>query len=185
MSCELQRLAVSRMLFSLPIHGYAAVNMSAIPALNDAVGGIDVTPRYSFTCGDYSFEENQIVHLSGDMAFSYLRDRDVTQAGSADQRLQRQKEYLLSYVKKAKELEKKNPMLITDIYSAIQKQVTTDLTMQEILYLSTTTLDYSFDKDNLYLIKGVTSVGPYFEEFYADNDELLKLLIEVFYEKEK
>lgn len=38
LSCELTRDAVSSLLYELPIHGYAAVNMAAIPELNDALG---------------------------------------------------------------------------------------------------------------------------------------------------
>ncbi len=182
-SCELQKLAVSKLFFSLPIHGYAAINMSAIPAINDAIGGVDVTPKSSFITGNCSFVQDQMVHLNGNMAFDYLHYRDVNQAGSADLRLQRQKEYLMAYISKAKSMAKKNPMLISDIYDTIKKQMVTDLTAQEVFFLSTTTLDYSFNNDNLYLLKGYTNIGDTFEEFYADNDELIKLMIEVFYEK--
>nr|WP_330369769.1 LCP family protein [Butyrivibrio sp. FCS014] len=41
-SCNYQVKAVSNMFYQLPIHGYAAINMSAIPIINDEVGGVDV-----------------------------------------------------------------------------------------------------------------------------------------------
>ena len=43
LSCERSVAAVSRLFYNLPISGYAAINMGAIPALNDAVGGVQVT----------------------------------------------------------------------------------------------------------------------------------------------
>ncbi len=182
-SCELQKKAVEKLFHSLPIHGYAAVNMSAVPAINDAVGGVDITPRQSFTGGGYSFTENETVHLEGEMAYVYLHDRDVTRAGSADLRQQRHKDYLLAYIKKAKETVKKNPLLVMDIYKSIEKQMTTDLSAKEIFYLSTKAMGYSFDKGSFYMPEGTTSVGDAFEEFYVDDDALIELMLDVFYEK--
>ena len=37
-SCEYQKKAVENLFYQLPIHGYAAVNMSAVSTINDAVG---------------------------------------------------------------------------------------------------------------------------------------------------
>ncbi len=182
-SCELQKQAVSKLFYSLPIHGYAAVNMSAIASINDAVGGVDVTPDCDFTAEGYSFRANETVHLEGDMAYAYLHERDVTKAGSADQRLLRHKEYLLSYGKKARSMVKSNPMLVTDIYSSVEKQMTTDLSLQEVFYLTGTVAGYSFDRDSLYLMDGVTRVGDAFEEFYPDDDALIELMLGIFYEK--
>ncbi len=182
-SCQLQKKAVQKLFYSLPIHGYAAVNMSAIPAINDAVGGVDVTPRQSFSGGGYTFTENETVHLEGDMAYVYLHERDVTKAGSADLRQQRHKDYLMAFIKKAKQIVKKNPLLAMDLYKAIEKQMTTDVSAKEVFYLSTTAMGYSFDKDSFYMIEGMTSVGDAFEEFYVDDDALIELMLNVFYEK--
>ena len=182
-SCELQKKAVSQLFHSLPIHGYAAVNMSAIPAINDAVGGVDVTPAYDFTAEGYSFKKGETVHLAGDMAFAYLHERDVTSAGSADLRQQRHKEYLQAFVKKARTMVRDNPLIVTSIYEAVQKQMVTDITPQEVFFLTTTTSGYRFDSGSFYTLEGVTSVGTVFEEFYADDNALIELMINVFYEK--
>ena len=48
-SCELEKRAVSNLFYQLPIHGYAAINMSAIETINDAVGGVEVTPEEDFS----------------------------------------------------------------------------------------------------------------------------------------
>ena len=42
-SCENTVRAVSTLLYGVPISGYAALNMDAMPILNDAVGGVTVT----------------------------------------------------------------------------------------------------------------------------------------------
>ncbi len=182
-SCELEKEAVSKLFYSLPIHGYAAINMSAIPTINDSVGGVDVTPKYSFTAGDYSFVEGETVTLAGNMAYEYLCNRDISKAGSSDLRLQRQKEYLLSFIKKTILLTKDKPFIAADIYNAIEAQMTTDITRSEVFFLSATTKDYDFSSDNFILMPGYTKVGDYFEEFYPDEDALLELMLDEFYEK--
>ena len=182
-SCELQKKAVSKLFYSLPIHGYAAINMSAIPAINDSVGGVDVTPAYDFEAEGYSFKKGEKVHLMGDMAFAYLHERDVTHAGSADLRQQRHKEYLGAFVKKARSIVRDNPLLLTSLYDAVSKQMITDISAQEVFFLSTVTSGYDFDSKSFYTMEGVTTVGPYFEEFYPDDDALMQLMIDIFYEK--
>ncbi len=182
-SCELQKKAVSKLFYSLPIHGYAAINMSAIPAINDSVGGVDVTPAYDFEAEGYSFKKGETVHLVGDMAFAYLHERDVTLAGSADLRQQRHKEYLRAFVGKAKTIVRDNPLALTSLYEAVQKQMITDISAQEVFFLSTVTNGYSFEGGNFYTMEGVTSIGPYFEEFYADDDALMQMMVDIFYEK--
>lgn len=182
-SCELQKTAVSKLFYSLPIHGYVAVNMSAIPALNAAVGGVDVTPGYSFSSEGYDFVQGQAIHLDGAQAFAFLHGRDVTMAGSADLRLQRQKDYVSAFLSKAKTMMSANPLLALEIYNSVEKQMTTDLTPQRVMYLSDIAGDYSVDKNGFYLMEGVTRVGDVYEEFYPDEDALVRLMLEVFYDR--
>ncbi len=182
-SCELEEVAVSKIFYSLPIHGYAAINMSAIPLINDAVGGVDVTPGQSFKAGVYNFRENEKVHLDGKMAYAYLRGRDESVAGSANLRLQRQKEYLLAYMQKIKELSVNDPELFSELYKTIENMMTTDVTLQEFIYLSSRSVKYRMPEDGFYLLKGATIIGDVFEEFYPDEDALDDLMLEVFYDR--
>lgn len=76
-SCEYQKKVVARLFYNLPIHGYVAVNMSAIPTINDTVGGIDVTVLEDLTKADPSLVKDSKVHLSGESAFWYVKYRDT------------------------------------------------------------------------------------------------------------
>ncbi len=181
-SCELQERAVSNLFYQLPIHGYAAINMSAIATINDAVGGVDVTPTTDFKVGDYSFKKGEEVHLEGEQALAYIRGRDRNQIGSADKRLERQKQYLTAFINKTIEETEKNPTLVVDVYKAISKQMTTNVTVDELSYLATTVSKYTFDTKNFYLLKGKTVMGEKFEEFYPDTDSLYDMFLEIFYE---
>lgn len=182
-SCELQKKAVSNLFYQLPIHGYAAINMSAITTINDAVGGIDVVPMKDEVIGGYEFHEGVETHLEGEAAFAYLKSRNVDQIGSADRRLDRQKQYLSAFAAKVIEQAEDNPSLAVDIYSAISKQMVTDVTVDELSYLASTVSKYSFDKDSFYLLKGQTLMGEKYEEFYPDEEAMYDMFLEIFYEK--
>ena len=182
-SCELQKRAVSNLFYQLPIHGYAAINMSAIATINDAIGGVEVTPDYDFTYDDYSFKAGEPVLLEGEAAFAFLKGRDVAQIGSADKRLARQKMYLTAFISKVISEAEKNPTLAVDIYKAITKQMTTDVSADELSYIASTVSKYEFDSNSFYLLKGQTLMGEQFEEFHPDEEALYDMFLEIFYEK--
>ena len=75
-SCEYQKKAVSRLFYGLPVHGYAAIYMSAIPTINDAVGGVDVKVIEDLTEKDKSLVKDAEVHLMGETAFWYVKYRE-------------------------------------------------------------------------------------------------------------
>ncbi|MCM1122224.1 MAG: LCP family protein [Eubacterium sp.] len=182
-SCEYQKKAVEKLFYNLPIHGYAAVNMSAISTINDAVGGVDVTVLEDMSRVDKSLVEGQEVHLMGETAFRYIHDRDVNQFGSADRRLERQKQYLKAFMKTAVENAKKDLSVVTDLYQAVMPQMVTDITLDEAAYLAPMLIDYHFGEDSFYTLDGETVMGEKFEEFYPDEDKLCEMILEIFYEK--
>ncbi len=182
-SCELQERAVSNLFYQLPIHGYAAINMSAIATINDEVGGVDVTPTFDFVSGDYSFKAGEETHLDGEAAFAFLQNRDLTQIGSADKRLARQKIYLTAFMKQIIEETKNQPTLAVDLYKAVSKQMVTDVSADQLSYIASTVAGYEFDEDSLKLLKGETRLGEKYEEFYPDQDSLYELFLDTFYEK--
>lgn len=184
-SCEYQVKAVRNLFYSLPIHGYAAINMSAIATINDAVGGVDVTVLEDLTRIDKSLKKDESVHLMGDSAFWYVKYRNTGEFASADRRLERQKQYLNAFVGEAKQAAKQNISIVLDLYKAISSQMVTDVTVDEVAYLAPILTDYQFDSDNFYMLEGETIMGERFEEFYPDEGALYQLILEVFYEEVK
>ena len=59
----------------------------------------------------------------------------------------------------------------------------TDISVDEVSYLATQALGYSFDGDNMHVLQGEIVQGERFEEFYADEDALYRLILKVFYEE--
>lgn len=182
-SCEYQKEAVQRLFYNLPIHGYAAINMSAIPTINDAVGGIDVTALEDLTEIDKKIVEGSQIHLSGESAFWYVKYRDTDVFGSADMRLERQRQYLTKFIGTAEQQIGNNISVALDLYNAVSPQMVTDISLDEAAYLASLLPDYRFDENGFYLVEGETVMGEEFEEFYPDEDALYELILDVFYER--
>lgn len=182
-SCEYQKKAVQKLFYNLPIHGYAAINMSAIPTINDAVGGVDVTVLEDLTKKDSTLVKDARVHLMGQSAFWYVKYRDTNEFASADGRLERQKQYLNAFIGEAKKAAKKDVTVALDLYKAVSPQMVTDITVDEVAYLAPILTDYRFDSDSFYMPEGETVMGEQFEEFYVDEDNLYEMILEVFYEE--
>lgn len=184
LSCERSVTAVSRLFYNLPISGYVAINMGAIPELNDAVGGVQVTVLDDVIYPEYDMDLHQgdEVTLTGHQAYWYVRGRNENVFNSSSQRLERQKQFLTNFISQAKHKAMGDVSVAVDIYNTISKYMVTDIDITEFTYLASEALGYDFSIDNLYSMEGETVMGDKFEEFYADEDALHQLIIDVFYE---
>lgn len=182
-SCEYQVNAVQHLFYEMPVHGYAAINMSAIGPLTDMVGGVDVVALEDIKSGNSTvIKEGEEVHLEGDLAFAYIHNRDTKEFGSADHRLERQKQFITTYLQKVKQKTKEDIGFPISVYQSIAPQTVTSLTVDEMTYLVSIAKEYSFDENYLYTMKGETKQGNVFEEFYVDETDLFELILKVFYE---
>ena len=59
----------------------------------------------------------------------------------------------------------------------------TNISADEISYLAPYISSFSFSSDDIITIKGENVKNGKFEEFYVDDDDLYKTILEVFYEK--
>lgn len=182
-SCEYQKKAVENLFYQLPIHGYAAVNMSAVATINDAVGGVDVIVSKDMTGFNEYFAEGETIHLMGENAFWYVKYRNTDVFGSADMRLDRQKQYLNGFIDAAKQAVHENTAVVIDLYQAVKPQMVTDISVDEAAYLAPILADYAYDEDDFYTLQGKTVMGEQYEEFYPDEDAMFAMILDVFYEK--
>lgn len=183
-SCEYQLKTVEHLFYNIPIHGYMAVNLSAIMELNDTVGGVDVTVLDDITKRDPSLVKGQQVHLMGESAFWYVKYRDTEIFASADMRLARQKQYLTAFLDVAKQAVKEDPLLALKLYKSLKPHMVTDISFEEAAYLASVFGQYDFGEDSFYTIEGETVMGRNFEEFYVDETALYEMILDIFYEKE-
>ncbi len=183
-SCLRQVKAISRMFHGIPIHGYAAVSMDAIPELNDMVGGITVEVLDDIIYPEYDMDlhQGETVTLFGEKAYWYVRLRDENVFNSNELRLQRQKQYMTTFAAEAKNQSMSDIRVAVNLYQTVHKYMVTDIDLNEFTYMVTEYINYDFDRENMYSLQGETVQGNDFEEFYVDEDSLQDLIIELFCE---
>ena len=184
-SCKKTAQDVSALLLNIPIHRYCAINFNAIPALNDAVGGVTVQMASEYVDHELAkhspmFVPGNTVHLTGGHSFNYLHVRDIHTYASCEERAERQKQYIKGYIGALKETIKTDPKLLFELYSIMNENMTTDIGKMELpsFYFYIDKMDF---EDMVVQIEGERVMGELHEEFYPDEDALKRLTVEMFY----
>ena len=183
-SCELMTEAVSNLLGNLKIDGYAAVNISAIPILNDAVGGVTVTIREEgLEKRDPALKKGETVTLQGDQAEIFVRYRDITKSQTAVSRMGRQKQYLQGYLQSAKEAASKNDRLIPDLMNRLQSNLITDMPKDQYLDMALSVLNSqdSLGDGDILTVPGEAVETNLYDEYHVDREALVPLILNLFY----
>lgn len=176
-SCQRSVDAVSNLLYGEPVSGYIAMNMDAMPMMNDSVGGVtvEVLDDLNSPSRNVSLHKGETVTLNGDEAYVYLRSRDINEFDSATERLNRQMQYIQAFVKQAKS---KDAATLVSAYDAITDYIVTNVDVPNLVNKLTT---YEFDDSRMYTIPGETQMGEQYEEYHVDEDALYQLMIDTFY----
>lgn len=179
--CEYQLKVVRKLFYNLPVHGYAAINVDAVPIINDMVGGVEVEVLEDLTSYDPGLIEGSRVHLTGESAYWYIKYRDIDQFASVDMRTKRQSQYLNGFIDAARQSIKEKPFLALQLYQTLMPRMDTNISATEAMYLASVLPQCHFDENSFYNIPGKTVMGEKYEEFYPDDDALLALIINIFY----
>ncbi len=175
-SCENTVTAVSRLLNDISIDYYISVTMSAIPILNDAYGGIEVTINEDLTSVDSTLIEGETILLDGDQALNYLRARMTVGDGTNAARMERQQIYLDNLYTKMMETD---VSLVNLVINDLSDYLLTDATINELTSMNTNIQEYEFLGSNY--IEGETVLGEEYYEVYLDEDSLLETIFNLFY----
>lgn len=179
-SCSLAEKAVSHLFYNLPIDGYLSINMGAVPMLNDFIGGVEVTVLNDLSYPEKNVEllAGNVVTLSGQEAYVYLRGRDTDEFDSATLRLRRQEQYITEYLDKLEGMMAGSSLDLVSMYETLSPYIVSNMEVTELLQEITS---YGFSQERLYTVPGETVMGEEFEEFHVDEDALYDLIIDVFY----
>lgn len=182
-SSSLTAEAVSKLLYKIPIQRYCSINFQALPQMNDAVGGVDVTVLEDMTWYDPVFVYGDTVHLSGSLALDYVRQRDENVEGSNLLRIERQKQYITAFMDKARTVLPGNLTLPGTLYNQLQPDMCTDIKVEDITYLVTEILKTNLTGEDMFMVPGDVVMGEQYEEYYVQEDNLKNLVISTFYEE--
>ncbi|MDD2981678.1 MAG: LCP family protein [Hespellia sp.] len=184
-SCQLMADAVSNLLYKVPIQRYCSINFEALPVMNDAIGGVDVVALETVEWYAGAFYEGEQLHLEGQMALDYVRQRDESVFASSMGRIERQKQYIVSYIDKAKTVIKDNPTLPITVFQELQGNMCTNITVEDISYLVPELLTVSISGDNMCMIPGDVADAGEHEEYHVQTEPLKELVVNTFYEEVK
>lgn len=183
LSCQNTVESVSRLMYGMPINGYAAMDYSAINILNDAIGGVTVNVLEDLSANDPALIQGNTVTLQGTQAETYVRSRDTGILDSNNLRMQREEQYLNAFIQKAVSESKNNLTLPLTLYNSISDYTVTTLDTSQITYLASLVVKNGISEDAMTSVSGEVKQGDVYAEFYPDDEELYKLILSIFYKE--
>ena len=175
-SCDNTVETVSKMLGGLPIDGYYALKMDAMPLLNHEVGGVTVTLEDDMTKLDPAMKKGATLTLTDRQAELLMQSRYAMDDDRNTQRMRRQQIFLNAFMKKIKKQNTGDINAAVKLYDRLRPYATTDIKMNDLTALLKDMQGYT-DK-GIITIDGTSKIGEKLHdgkkhwEFYMDEDSL-------------
>lgn len=186
-SCRYMTEAVSNLLGGLSIDGYMAVSMSALPVINDGVGGVAVTiENQGMEQIDPEFICGNTVTLMGRQAEAYIRYRDTGKAQSALDRAERQKSYIQGFLRAAVEKAGKGDSFVPGIMNDISPYMVTDMSKDRYMDMALAFLGSGQDVGaaDMITLPGQAKETPIYDEYHPDQAGIQSVILDMFYRQE-
>lgn len=177
-SCENTRDTLESFLPGLTVDHYIAMNMDAIPILNDAVGGVTVNVVDDFTGVDDTIPMGEVT-LKGNQVLSFVRTRKDVGDQKNVTRMTRQKEYIEGFLEKLRAMEENSVSFFLEEYEKVSPYIVTDCTVNTLSGMLSRYKDYTI-KDFV-TPEGENVIGDQYYEFYPDLEKLDELVLRLFY----
>lgn len=183
-SCQNVLKSISRILYDVPIEKYFALDLDGIAPLNDAVGGVTLTSLYSFD--SHGIKKGDIVTIKGDFAETYVRQRDLDDIEASLNRTSRQTQYIQAYTQQLRTAVADDFSVVTELYNLASKYSETNISLSDVTYLASLVVSKGISDYTQYSVDGEmkpssTATEDVFAEFYADEDSVLDIVINCFY----
>ena len=177
-------MAVENLLHGVKMDRYVTIDISAIPILNDGIGGVEVTLEDDFTVYDPSMKQGATVRLMGEQAEFFVRGRMTVADGSNASRMARQQQYICSFLGQLhRQMESDGNLLVKLWNSAaghVQSGTPEEILLQELDAYS------NYEWQPMQTLQGTHSLDEYrFAEFRVDDDALRKMAAEIWFIKEE
>lgn len=177
-SCENTRKAVSDFLYGITVDYYVSMNMDAITILNDAVGGVKVNVSEDFSQVDPSITQG-IVTLRGEQAINFVRTRKDVGDQMNVSRIERQKEYMNGFLASFRAMQSQSSEFVVSAYGSVTDYIVTDCSVNTISGMLNRYADYALGQ--IFTPEGQNVMGEKYYEFYADEQKLDALILDLFY----
>jgi len=178
-SCQSTVRTVSNLLYGVELDGYAALQMDAIPVLNDLVGGVTVTIEDDFSQADPTLAMGETVTLYGQHATNYVRSRRNVGDGSNVSRMRRHRTYFSAFADKLEEQISADPAMAAKLYQAAKPYMVTDMGSGTVTSLFEEAQGY--ENAGVVVLEGEVKQGEEFMEFYPDEENVRETVLDLFY----
>lgn len=179
-SCENTQKAISNFFYGLNIDYYVSVNMDAISILTDAVGGVKVNVTDDFSEINNSIPMGETV-LNGEQALTFVQTRKNLGDQLNVSRMVRHEAFMKGFMEALNESAEKSDGFIIKTYKAVEEYMVTDCSATTMNTIANRYSDYQLKE--VISPEGKNTKGETYMEFYADEDELDKLILRMFYAK--
>lgn len=177
-SCENTRTAVSDFLYGIRIDHYVSMHMDAIAIANDALGGICVNVTEDFSAVDPSIPMGSVT-LRGQQAVHYVQTRREVGDQLNLSRLQRQREYMQSFLSTLQQRLDGDDSFVLETYDKLSPYIVTDCSSTVLNSMLSHYKNYTPGK--FVTPQGENVLGRTYYEFYPDEAALDALILELFY----
>ena len=179
-SCRNTADSVSALLNGMRIHHYISLKMDSVPVFNDLVGGVTLEVLDDFPGEDPDLKKGQTVTLTGEQALFYVREREGMEDSSNLARMKRQLQYVEALYHQAKSCMENDENFVVDASLQMKDYLVSDRSVTQMQQLANKFSTYTMVKMDS--IRGESRVGEKFMEFYADEDHVQEIVVQLFYE---
>lgn len=186
-SCEITADAISDLLGGIPVDRYVVMNRSSLPYINQMLGGVTVTlPDDSLAQQFPGLTAGSTVTLTDEQAAVFVRYRDTDQAFSNNDRMERQKVFVLGAIDKLEENVLQDPEQTWEQMndSNMSDYVMTNITQGQYLNYVNILEDLDLSQPNFYIPEGESDDSEELEKYYINENSLKQLILDIFYLEE-
>ena len=173
---------VENLLHGVKINHYVVLDMTAIPLINDAIGGVEVTLRDDFTAFDPAMTKGATLRLMGKQAEFFVRGRMTVADGTNASRMTRQQQYLSGLLRQFRLAVKDDQVKLNQILDTLKMHMISDATDNTLLHDVNAYDDYEWLP--LRTPEGSHAIDEYgFAEFWVDDAALKQLAAEIWFQE--
>lgn len=177
-SCVNVKNTLQNFIHGMTVDYYVAMNMDAIPILNDAVGGVTVTVVDDFSKVDPSITMGEVT-LTGEQVINFVRTRKDVGDQKNVTRMERQKAYVAGFLEQLYAKEHEEIDFLADVYGEVSPYLVSDCPLNTLNDMLSRYVN--FDIKEVVTPEGESMVVDGHYQFHVDEEELDELIVRLFY----
>ncbi len=178
-SCRNTKDSVEDLLNGVTVDHYVSFVMDSVIAMNDFVGGVEVTVLDDFTGIDPELVKGEKINLTGEQAIKYVRERYGLEDSTNSTRMVRQQQYVNALYDKTMSCIEADDEFIVKLVDLMDDYVVYDSSNHKMQKFAEKFKEYEFL--GISQFEGESKMGEKFIEFYPDEESLQQIVVDFFY----